>query len=137
MADAVEPLVLLTALCTLCHDRHSNLSWAAANTTCRARKHVNGWVTRIWELGCRVWQKTVNRPGFSGGYISWKDVAMPRRKRFSPEIRERAVRLVRDSLHTHDSEHAAIISIAAQIGCSKEALRRWLRESEALEDPRV
>jgi len=62
---------------------------------------------------------------------------MPRRKRFSPEIRERAVRLVRDSLHTHDSEHAAIISIAAQIGCSKEALRRWLRESEALEDPRV
>lgn len=79
----------------------------------------------------------MNRPGFSGGYINWKDVAMTRRKRFSPEIRERAVRLVRDSLHTHDSEHAAIVSIAAQIGCSKEALRRWLRESEELEDPRV
>lgn len=79
----------------------------------------------------------LNRPGFSGGYISWKDVAMTRRKRFSPEIKERAVRLVRDSLHTHDSEHAAIISIAAQIGCSKEALRRWLRAAEELEDPRV
>jgi transposase len=77
----------------------------------------------------------MNRPGFFGGYTIWKDVAMTRRRRFSPEIRERAVRLVRDSLHTHDSEHAAILSIAAQIGCSKEALRRWLRASEELEDP--
>jgi len=62
---------------------------------------------------------------------------MTRRKRFSPEIRERAVRLVQDSLHTHDSEHAAIVSIAAQIGCGKEALRRWLRAAEELENPRV
>ncbi|MEZ5336839.1 MAG: IS3 family transposase [bacterium] len=61
---------------------------------------------------------------------------MKRRRRFSPEIKERAVRLVRDSLHLHVSETAAIESIAEQIGCNPEVLRRWLRKAETEEDPR-
>jgi hypothetical protein len=43
---------------------------------------------------------------------------------------------VRDSLHTQDSEHAAMLSVAAQIGCSKVALCRWLRASEGQEGRR-
>ncbi len=45
---------------------------------------------------------------------------------FSPEVRERAVRMVRE----HGSQWSAIQSIAAKIGCSGETLRNWVRQSE-------
>ncbi len=45
-------------------------------------------------------------------------------KRYSPEVRERAVRLVRDAEQAHGSQWAAIQSIAAKIGCTHETLRR-------------
>ncbi len=50
---------------------------------------------------------------------------------FSPEIRERAVRLVREHQHEYEyeSEWATIGSIAAKIGCTAETLRRWVRAS--------
>ena len=51
-------------------------------------------------------------------------------KRYSPEIRERAVRLVNDHQADYESQWAAIISIASKIGCSAETLRKWLRQSE-------
>lgn len=51
-------------------------------------------------------------------------------KRYSAEVRERAVRLVREALKSHDSEWAAIQSIASKIGCTGETLRGWLRQSE-------
>ncbi len=51
-------------------------------------------------------------------------------KRYSPEVRERAVRLVRDAEQAHGSQWAAIQSIAAKIGCTHETLRRWVRQSE-------
>ena len=51
-------------------------------------------------------------------------------KRYSPEVRERAVRLVREAEHEHGSQWAAIQSIAAKIGCTHETLRRWVRQSE-------
>lgn len=51
-------------------------------------------------------------------------------KRYSPEIRERAVRLVREAEQEHRSQWAAIQSISAKIGCTHETLRRWVRRSE-------
>jgi transposase-like protein len=54
----------------------------------------------------------------------------PRQRRFSPEVRERAVRLVQQHQGDHASQWAAISSIAAKIGCTAETLRGWLRQSE-------
>ena len=48
----------------------------------------------------------------------------------SPEVRERAVRLVREHESEHGSQWAAIQSIAAKIGCSGETLRNWVRQAE-------
>jgi len=55
---------------------------------------------------------------------------MGRPKRFAPEVRERAVRLVLDGQEEHDSQWAAIQSIAGKIGCSPETLRNWVRQAE-------
>jgi transposase len=54
----------------------------------------------------------------------------PRQRRFSPEVRERAVRLVQQHQGDHASQWAAITSIAAKIGCTAETLRGWLRQAE-------
>ena len=51
-------------------------------------------------------------------------------KRFSPEIRERSVRLVFEHEAEYDSQWAAIVSIAAKMGCTAETLRRWVRQVE-------
>ena len=51
-------------------------------------------------------------------------------KRYSPEIRERAVRLGLDHEHEHDSQWAAIRSVAEKIGCTAETLRHWIRQAE-------
>ena len=54
--------------------------------------------------------------------------------KFSAEVRERAVRMVRDHQGDHASQWAAIASIASKIGCTAESLRRgpW-RNFEAVE----
>ena len=49
---------------------------------------------------------------------------------FSPEVRERAVRMVLEHQGDHDSQYGAIRSIAAKIGCSGETLRNWVRQAE-------
>jgi transposase len=51
-------------------------------------------------------------------------------KSYSSEIRERAVRMVREHQGEHGSEWAAISSIAGKIGCTAETLRRWVRRTE-------
>ena len=50
--------------------------------------------------------------------------------RFSPEVRERAVRLVFDSEGQHGSRWQAIVSIAAKIGCAPQALNEWVKKTE-------
>jgi transposase len=55
---------------------------------------------------------------------------MKKPSRFSPEIRERAVRIVLEHQNEHHSQWAAITSIAEKIGCAAETLRNWGRQAE-------
>ena len=50
--------------------------------------------------------------------------------RYAPEVRERAVRMVREHTGEHASQWEAIGSIAAKIGCTAETLRIWVRQAE-------
>ncbi len=50
--------------------------------------------------------------------------------RYSPEVRERAVRLVFEHQGEHASQWAALTSIASKIGCTPETLRKWVRRAE-------
>jgi len=50
--------------------------------------------------------------------------------RYSPEVRERAVRMVLEHEREHSSQWAAIVSIAGKIGCTPETLRKWVRREE-------
>ena len=55
---------------------------------------------------------------------------MGRQVRYSPEVRERAVRMVFDQEVHHRSQWSAMQSIASKIGCTAETLRKWVRQAE-------
>src|SRR6266542_2220570 len=55
---------------------------------------------------------------------------MPRRSKYPPEVRERAVRMVFEHQDEYDSQWAAITSIAAKSGMTSETLRKWVRQAE-------
>ena len=56
--------------------------------------------------------------------------SMARPSKYSPELRERAVRMVFEHAHEHPSQWATIRSVAEKLGCTVEALRRWVRQAE-------
>jgi transposase len=55
---------------------------------------------------------------------------MGRPSKYSPELRERAVRMVFEHTEEHPSQWATIRSVGEKLGCSTEALRRWVRQAE-------
>jgi transposase len=55
---------------------------------------------------------------------------MPRSNRYSPEVRERAVRMVAEHRNEYPSEWAAFTSIAAKLGMTAETLRTWVRRAQ-------
>ena len=55
---------------------------------------------------------------------------MESRKRYSEEVRERAVRLLREHEAEYESQWKAMNSIASKIGCTTETLRKWVRQTE-------
>ncbi|ENA8680664.1 IS3 family transposase, partial [Escherichia coli] len=68
-----------------------------------------------------IWQ-----PEFTDKTLSRKPGAV----HFSPEVRQRAIRMVLESQDEYDSQWAAICSIAPKIGCTPETLRVWVRQHE-------
>ena len=55
---------------------------------------------------------------------------MGKANRYSPEVRERAIRMVFEHENECASQWAAISSIAGKIGCTPETLRSWVRRAE-------
>ena len=54
----------------------------------------------------------------------------PKSPNFSPEVRVRAVRMVLEHRGEHASQWAAIVSIAAKIGCTAQTLNEWVKKSD-------
>ena len=55
---------------------------------------------------------------------------MSKSNRYSPEVRQRAVRMVFDHEADYSSQWAALGAIAPKIGCTPETLRSWVRQAE-------
>ena len=55
---------------------------------------------------------------------------MSKQNRFSPEVRERAVRLFMDQRESYESDWQTMQAIAPKIGCTAETLRKWVQQAE-------
>jgi transposase len=51
-------------------------------------------------------------------------------KRYPPELRERAVRMVLETIEQTGERHGVIARVADQLGIGREALRGWVRQAE-------
>ncbi len=50
--------------------------------------------------------------------------------KYSPEVRERSVRMVLDNQGQHESRWSAIVSISSKIGCAPQTLNEWVKRVE-------
>ncbi len=71
----------------------------------------------------------LNRPGFLGDLTFWENIRM--KNTYSPEIRQRAVRLYQEQRSEYPTQWAATVSIASKFGCTPETLRTWIKKFEA------
>ncbi len=74
----------------------------------------------------------MNRAGFAGGSnsrVGWSIMSKTTNK-YSPEVRERAVRMVLDNAGQHESRWSAILSISSKIGCAPQTLNEWVKKAE-------
>ena len=55
---------------------------------------------------------------------------MSRASKFSPEVRERPVKLVLEHQNEYESQWAAMVSVSSKVGCTAETLRGWVRQHE-------
>lgn len=55
---------------------------------------------------------------------------MSRTSRYSPEFRQRAVRMLQEQRDQHASNWAALTAIASKVGCTAETLRKWVKQAE-------
>src|SRR5262249_51679118 len=71
-----------------------------------------------------------NRPGVSENSNFLEDGGMKKKKKYSPEFRERAVWMVFEAQREHEAHLSAIVSIGRKNGCTLEDLRKWVRQAE-------
>lgn len=50
--------------------------------------------------------------------------------KYSPEVRERAVRMVREHQGQYESRWAVVVSISAKVGCTAQTLNEWVKKAE-------
>ena len=75
----------------------------------------------------------MNRPKFAGGSKVSMDGSYGksnRANRFSTEVRARAVRMIFEHEHEYVTQSAAIMAITPKIGCGRDTLRRWVKQSD-------
>ena len=78
-----------------------------------------------------MWQPGLNRPGSGGGLIPRKGGVMPAPRKYSDELRDRAVRLVEDLLSDPDlqlSITGACSRVSDQLGINRDTLRGWVKQ---------
>jgi transposase len=106
----------------------------------RCSNRASSWLAQLFELltgmlttpRSQTVSRTMNGSGYrqrldaarSAAKTRYKDGPMARPSRYSPEVRERFVRLV------YGSQWAAIEALAPKAGCTTETLRRWVRQAE-------
>jgi transposase len=54
----------------------------------------------------------------------------PSQRRYPPELRERAVRMVLETIQQTGERHGVVARVADQLGIGREALRGWVRQAE-------
>jgi len=107
-----------------CHYHHSAVSGSLLLKAGAAGLDDAGWGRT------RIVCSTMNSPGFVGGFCVCEDGAMPSNRRYSVEVRERAVRLYLDHRGEFSSDWAAMRSIGEKLGIAAETLRTWVRRAE-------